>query len=215
MSRRDPFQEFWTDCLTLCRQDGTVQTNIKASVQKTRIVIPDEMLRIGSGDTLKRSLRNGTTEEFIVEQANFAAGIEPIPAHWSIQCHHKNRLPVETTGVTYNVSGPNSRVNIHSFDSSTNSVQADAPDIFAKCVDATALAIELSTLRAELVKTAHDRDHYLAIIAVSDAEAAAKEGQTSIALKALAKGGQWALDVATKLGISLATDALKIAMGLK
>jgi hypothetical protein len=77
------------------------------------------------------------------------------------------------------------------------------------------LAEQLATLREELSKHASERDQYAAIVAIDDAATAAKQGDKSSILSNLKKAGSWALEVATKIGETVAADALKEAIGLK
>ena len=85
----------------------------------------------------------------------------------------------------------------------------------AKSIDTLELAKELDQLKAELAKLASDRDHYAALVAVSDAATDAKAGDGVGALDKLKAAGKWTFDVATKIGVSLAADAIKVAIGLK
>lgn len=54
----------------------------------------------------------------------------------------------------------------------------------------------------------------MAIGAVATAEAAAKTGNGPKALEYLKKAGNWAFDVATKIGTDIAAAALKSSMGM-
>jgi hypothetical protein len=65
-----------------------------------------------------------------------------------------------------------------------------------------------------LAQDAVNRDHYADIVAVADAAADAQQGKTTEALGKLSAVGKWVLDVATKIGVGVATDALKRAAGL-
>jgi hypothetical protein len=81
-------------------------------------------------------------------------------------------------------------------------------------IDMTALAAELSRLRAEARKEATEPEHDIAISEIAKAEQAAKEGQSSKVMEHLKAAGKWALDVATKLGTSVALEAIKKSTGL-
>lgn len=97
----------------------------------------------------------------------------------------------------------------HAHDMTFQQTNIDVSDI-----DAATLAAELDQLREELARTASERDQYSDLVAVSDAAAEAREGKTAEALKKLAAVGKWALDVATKVGVPVATEAIKRATGL-
>ena len=75
-------------------------------------------------------------------------------------------------------------------------------------IDLPKLADELARLDTEMQKEAKEPEHRLATANVSMAEKAAKEGNGPKALEYLKAAGQWALDTATKIGVSVASDAL-------
>ena len=65
-------------------------------------------------------------------------------------------------------------------------------------------------MRQQATGAAHD----VAIGEVAAAQTAAAEGNGAKALEHLRNAGRWALDVSTKVGIGVATAALKTALGL-
>lgn len=81
-------------------------------------------------------------------------------------------------------------------------------------IELSTLALELSRLREEMKKEAKEPAHDAAVGAIASAEVAAQEGNGAKVFEYLAKAGQWALDVATKIGIGIAIQALKTALGL-
>jgi len=81
-------------------------------------------------------------------------------------------------------------------------------------IDLQVLATELTTLRRHLRQEAVEPEHDVAIGAVANAEVAAKEGDGPKTLEWLGKAGKWSLDNATKIGVGIATSALKTALGL-
>lgn len=85
----------------------------------------------------------------------------------------------------------------------------------SQSIDLDMLSEQLEKLRSELVKSATERDHYAAVVAVSDAAADARAGRGSDALSKLASAGKWTLGVATKIGVSVAAEAIKSALGIK
>jgi hypothetical protein len=85
----------------------------------------------------------------------------------------------------------------------------------SQSVDLNLLSQQLDQLKSELAKNATERDHYAALVAVSDAATDARTGKGADALSKLAGAGKWALEVATKIGVSVAADALKTALGMK
>ncbi|MFF5005208.1 hypothetical protein ACFY3G_20600 [Streptomyces phaeochromogenes] len=73
---------------------------------------------------------------------------------------------------------------------------------------------ELRQLRERLVSEASEPEHYKAIAEVSAAEEAARRGDRRGIFESLKRAGAWVLDVASEVGATLATAALKSAMGL-
>src|SRR5271157_4669312 len=82
-------------------------------------------------------------------------------------------------------------------------------------IDLPKLADDLVKLRAALQREATEPEHDVAIGNVSMAAKAAKEGNGPKALEYLKAAGKWALDTATKVGVSVASDALTKAIGLE
>jgi uncharacterized protein YjbI with pentapeptide repeats len=81
-------------------------------------------------------------------------------------------------------------------------------------IDLQGLATELAMLRQHLRRIAVEPDHDVAIGAVAEAEMAAKARNGPKVLEWLSKAGQWVLDNAEKIGVGVATAALKTALGL-
>ena len=71
------------------------------------------------------------------------------------------------------------------------------------------LRVELARLRAQLRQEATEPEHDLAVADVARAEQAAKENKPDEARSALARAGKWVLDIATRIGVPLATEILK------
>ncbi len=81
-------------------------------------------------------------------------------------------------------------------------------------INLSELAEELAELRLKLKKDAIEPEHDISIGAIASAESSAKKGNGPETLEFLSKAGKWALDVATKIGVPVATEALKTALGL-
>ena len=79
-------------------------------------------------------------------------------------------------------------------------------------VDLRTLTQELETLRLAMKTDATDPDHDIAVSDIARAEKAAKDGDETNVMKHLKSAGQWALDVATKIGTSVAIEAIKQAL---
>jgi uncharacterized protein YjbI with pentapeptide repeats len=80
-------------------------------------------------------------------------------------------------------------------------------------IDLTRLAEELTRLRAAMKhETQGTREQDKAIVAVADAEEAAIKGDGPTTLQHLKTASKWALGVAEKIGVTVATEAIKRAM---
>ena len=118
---------------------------------------------------------------------------------------------MQIVGDTYNAGqvgaqGPGA----HAHDMTFNQLWSQS----GRSIDLQALAGELSTLRQHLRQEAVEPEHDVAIGAVANAEVAAKEGNGPKTLEWLGKAGNWTLDNAAKIGVGVATAALKTALGL-
>jgi hypothetical protein len=80
-------------------------------------------------------------------------------------------------------------------------------------LDLEALAKDLERLRSEMASKASEPAQYTALGAVTAAEVAAKQGDGAKALAQLRTAGGWAFDVATKIGVNIASSVLKGAIG--
>ncbi len=81
-------------------------------------------------------------------------------------------------------------------------------------IDLYLLTKELAELRLKLKEKALEPEHDISIGAIASAESYAKEGNGPKTIEHLSKAGKWALDTATKIGVPIATEALKTALGL-
>lgn len=79
-------------------------------------------------------------------------------------------------------------------------------------INLPALAAELSKLRLKLKDKATEAEHYSSMGAIASAESCAKKGDGPEALEYLSKAGKWALGIAEKIGVPVATEALKVAV---
>jgi hypothetical protein len=148
----NPFRAFMTEAVTLRKMDGTVREKIPASVQRGKIIFFDATLSVVTGDRLSRPLPNGQVEEYVVENPHFSAAFEGIPAHWSLECRRADHRPKEPFGNTYNVTGNNSRINIHAPDYSTNVVHSEAPAVFNDLIHVITTQIADAKERDNLLK---------------------------------------------------------------
>lgn len=81
-------------------------------------------------------------------------------------------------------------------------------------VDLGTLAAQLRTLQEAMQREGIEPGHRLAAGAVGAAEQSAREGDGPKVVEYLKAGGQWALSIAEKIGVGLATSVIKSALGL-
>jgi hypothetical protein len=81
-------------------------------------------------------------------------------------------------------------------------------------VDLPQLAEELSRLRQAMKAEATEAQHDIAVSEIAKAEQAAEAKDSSKVAEFLRSAGGWALDVASQIGVPLATAALRLAMGI-
>jgi uncharacterized protein YjbI with pentapeptide repeats len=118
---------------------------------------------------------------------------------------------VDTPGDIYNVPGQAGAVGrgAHAHDMTFNQLWSQSAQSF----DLPALAAELTTLRQAMRKEADEPFHDKAVVEIGEAQEAAQNHDGPRVLQHLKNAGQWALDVATKIGVNLVTEALKKALG--
>ena len=125
--------------------------------------------------------------------------------------HMEDGAMVKKNGDTYSVGqagavGPNSEASHFQM---TQNIGNNLED-----VDMEALGKEFETLRLELKRLSQSPEHDMAVGAIASAEIEIKRGDRSKAKEHMKQAGIWAFDVATKIGVGLATAALKTALGL-
>ena len=81
-------------------------------------------------------------------------------------------------------------------------------------VDLVQLANELTKLREAMGQAAKTTDQYIATGEVAKAEKAAQDEQLPQVLEHLRLAGQWALDIATQVGVPVAVAVIKQAAGM-
>ncbi len=81
-------------------------------------------------------------------------------------------------------------------------------------LDMRILGVELASLRRKMKQAATEPDHDIAIGQIASAEAAAQKGDDGSVLRHLKSAGKWAFDVATKVGLNVAAEAIKKSIGL-
>lgn len=116
-------------------------------------------------------------------------------------------------GDNYKVSGQAGAVrpNAHVHDLTLNQIASQIEN----SIDLSQLGDELSKLHEAMKGEAANSEHYKAIGSVMEAEVAAKAKDSSKVAESLKSAGKWTLDLASKIGASLAAEAIKHSMGMK
>lgn len=119
------------DTITILKKNGKKFENVKATVSSDSVIAAAEGVLIEPGNLLCRHMSNGAEETFEVIDPGFHEAFHSIPASYQMRVR-KLGLPEADRAVqsiTYNLNGPNSRVNQNSVDSSVNTVTVN-PDVF-------------------------------------------------------------------------------------
>ena len=117
-----PFEQMQKDEVSLIKTDGTRINNIRSHVSPKKIYISDGSLPIEEGDKILRILPNGLEEYYVViDRGYFSGASHNYPAHYQVEVRKEtNEDDVKISSTTYNLTGSNPRVNIHSQDNSVN-----------------------------------------------------------------------------------------------
>jgi hypothetical protein len=116
-----------TDNIKVIKSDGKEVEGLKASVQSKGIYLMQADVLIEPNDLIQRNMSNGGTETFKVIDPGFYEKMHSIPAHYQMKVQKLGLPEAEKAiqSITYNISGPNARVNNHSTDNSTNIVNVN------------------------------------------------------------------------------------------
>ncbi len=145
------FGSFPQSELTIVSPDGTVRGVEKGIIDSKLATISNKNAVILAGDEIRRKLPNGIEETFEVVDPVFYNGMGgAIPAHYQVKIRRKGSFLAGTGGnFTFNVSGPNARVNIGSHDNSQNF--ASGNNIFVELKDKILSALPDSEERIRLL----------------------------------------------------------------
>lgn len=138
-----PFQQMMTDNIKIIKSDGQEIENLRASIQSKGIYLMQSDVLVEPQDLIQRTMSNGGNETFKVIDPGFHEGVHGIPAHYQMKVQ-KLGIPEAKKAIqsiTYNISGPNARVNNNSTDNSTNVININQD-----------IAEHLSMLRQEIEK---------------------------------------------------------------
>jgi hypothetical protein len=168
-----------------------------------RAVLTDNLVKVAE---LLESCR-GQIREIVKENWDFRdlvdTGCSPILVEGGI---HMAKTEYNVSNSQAGAIGPNA----HSHDTTFQQRLEQE----SNSLDLKVLSAQLEQLQAELAKHATERDHYAAIVAVSDAAASAREGKGGESLSKLKAAGKWALKIASEIGTTVAADAIKQSLGM-
>jgi hypothetical protein len=137
--------------LKIVAPDGNVRSAEKGLIDSKQATIPNKAAVIHVGDEIRRTLPSGIEETFEVVDPVYYPQLHGIPAHYQVKIRRKGIYPVGTGGhFTFNVSGPNARVNIGSNDHSKN-VVADK-SVFGKLSEKIQIALPDSEDRSRMLQ---------------------------------------------------------------
>ncbi|MBB5217577.1 hypothetical protein [Parapusillimonas granuli] len=124
------FDDFMTDDISVRKQNGDLLEGLKASVQHNKIFLNRSDVLIEPRDLIERRASNGAVETFEVIDPGFQEAFHGIEAHYQMSVR-KLGLPEakqRIESITYNITGHNARINNHSVDQSTNTMNI-GPDL--------------------------------------------------------------------------------------
>lgn len=142
---------FPTEEITLIKMDGSIIENYIAHVQPELIMPKDNNIVIDIGDIFERTLQNGAKERYEVIDPRFYEKIGGFNAHYQLKVRKIGLKDITTHKVTYNLNGPNSRVNNNSTDNSKNVVN-DSSDILLRLIEELKKEICLSRLSTDEIE---------------------------------------------------------------
>jgi len=152
------FSSLMRDTVDLLKRDGSSTKGLRAAVQRGKVFMVADGPVIETGDLILRHMSTGAEETLEVVDPGFQERHGGIPAHYQLRVKRLDApgAAAAVQSITYNVSGPNARINQNSVDGSVNIVAAD-PRI-AEVFEALRSEIEGLTL------TAAERDSALEIV---------------------------------------------------
>ena len=129
------FSSMCNDKVTLVKENGYVEENIKALVSGGKIFIFDEKLPLEENDTLLRTLPNGLFEKYKVIDRGYTAQQGGIQGHYQAKVEREesiNKDQYKNITIINNINGTQAKININSVDNSTNSMNSENKELFEK-----------------------------------------------------------------------------------
>ena len=151
----------FNDIVTVIDQAGTTRGQIKAVVDKNRIITQDVSLLIEEGDTIERDLPHGRKETFSVTHVQFHRSLGRIKDFYEITTGNPNSVANRpgALGVSVHVTGsPHTRVNLNSVDNSSNVSNTQAHEVFHRTRHLLQTGVEDSEERAALLQSVNEME---------------------------------------------------------
>jgi hypothetical protein len=130
---------FFPETVSLEGRNGNTIWGLRAQIVKAgKILIYGDHTVIDVDDVIVHSLRNGTSHRYRVLDVIYQQGHIDLPAITSLEVRREGSKASQAVGDqhVYNVTGNNARVNVHSNDSSTNTVTTGMNPVFKQLLAA-------------------------------------------------------------------------------
>ena len=163
MTRKGFLEEFSLESVTLRKKKGE-SFDFRALVQPTLIATGDARLPVEEGDVVERKVGSGMLERYEVLDRGFYKGVQHIPDHYQMKVRKlgtaaaaaaaagTNSRSQEPTTHIYNLTGPNTRINIQSPDSSINVSSITKEEVFAGITSAVNERVDDESQRTEIIQ---------------------------------------------------------------
>lgn len=116
-----PFTDLMRDTLNVLDENGAVlKENVKASVQKNKIITTDTSFPLKPNYHFLRTLGNGMVEDFVVIDPGFRKGMDVIPDTYQASVRRSDIPLADKSTIIQNISGSHNRVYAASTDNSVN-----------------------------------------------------------------------------------------------
>ena len=153
----------YRDLITIIGRDGTMRGELRAVVDKNRIITEDASMLVEVGDTIERALPHGTKETLVAKEVQFhrGTGRRGIQDCYDITTERPGTQTPESRRADVSVfvsESPNSRVNLNSIDNSSNVVNMQARDTFQETRHLIETSVEDIAQRALLLQSMDDME---------------------------------------------------------
>ena len=149
-------EDLFTDIVTVRTKDGKTYAGVQASVQDGKVFTERADIPIRPGDEVVRRTPAGIDEVFVVVDPGLHMGFEDIPSTYQMRVRLADAPASRGSTVIYNLTGPNSRFNINSVDSSTNVISQAPSELFEALRVAIQSRIPAGKAQQDLLDTAAD-----------------------------------------------------------